>query len=156
LAVRWSPSQAWGVVSSLGQGVDDNWTALTAGQSGIHRITRFSTEGLSHHHLPAPSISSTSGPQRGRAAFDIRAAETTTSKRSAHPGIVGKRFRWSAVSGRPADRARMVATPSKLDDRAKPAQMSRAYEQFLASPARKADPSSRFLFGSIQFGPSAS
>ena len=30
-----------GVVSSLGEGVDANWAALTAGQSGIHTITRF-------------------------------------------------------------------------------------------------------------------
>jgi len=35
-----------GVVTSLGQGVDDNWTALTAGRSGIHRIGRFPTEHL--------------------------------------------------------------------------------------------------------------
>ncbi|GJD63611.1 beta-ketoacyl-ACP synthase [Methylobacterium frigidaeris] len=35
-----------GVVTSLGQGVADNWAALTAGHSGIHAITRFPTEGL--------------------------------------------------------------------------------------------------------------
>ncbi|WP_156382201.1 MULTISPECIES: beta-ketoacyl-ACP synthase [unclassified Aureimonas] len=35
-----------GLVSSLGQGVEDNWAALTAGRSGIHRITRFSTENM--------------------------------------------------------------------------------------------------------------
>jgi 3-oxoacyl-[acyl-carrier-protein] synthase II len=35
-----------GVVTSLGQGKDDTWAALTAGQSGIHRINRFPTEGL--------------------------------------------------------------------------------------------------------------
>lgn len=35
-----------GVVSSLGRGVEDNWAALTAGRSGIHRITRFATENL--------------------------------------------------------------------------------------------------------------
>ncbi|MEX6504939.1 beta-ketoacyl-ACP synthase [Jiella sp. M17.18] len=35
-----------GIVSSLGRGVDDNWAALKAGRSGIHRIERFSTEGL--------------------------------------------------------------------------------------------------------------
>jgi 3-oxoacyl-[acyl-carrier-protein] synthase II len=35
-----------GVVTSLGQGMADNWQALTAGKSGIHRITRFPTEGL--------------------------------------------------------------------------------------------------------------
>jgi 3-oxoacyl-[acyl-carrier-protein] synthase II len=35
-----------GVVTSLGAGKAENWTKLTAGQSGIREITRFSTEGL--------------------------------------------------------------------------------------------------------------
>ena len=35
-----------GVVTSLGRGQADNWRALTEGRSGIHRITRFPTEGL--------------------------------------------------------------------------------------------------------------
>ncbi|EFL90097.1 beta-ketoacyl-ACP synthase [Ahrensia sp. R2A130] len=35
-----------GVVSSLGKGKDENWAKLTAGESGIHRIDRFSTDGL--------------------------------------------------------------------------------------------------------------
>ncbi len=33
-----------GMVTSLGQGKADNWTALTSGKSGIHTITRFPTE----------------------------------------------------------------------------------------------------------------
>jgi 3-oxoacyl-[acyl-carrier-protein] synthase II len=35
-----------GVVTSLGQGKEENWAKLTAGVSGIHAITRFPTEGL--------------------------------------------------------------------------------------------------------------
>ena len=35
-----------GVVTSLGQGKADNWARLSAGQSGIHRITRFPVDGL--------------------------------------------------------------------------------------------------------------
>lgn len=35
-----------GVVTSLGQGLEDNWEALTAGTSGIHRINRFPIEHL--------------------------------------------------------------------------------------------------------------
>src|SRR6185369_12679866 len=35
-----------GVVTSLGAGREDNWKKLTAGESGIREITRFSTEGL--------------------------------------------------------------------------------------------------------------
>lgn len=35
-----------GVVSSLGTGKEENWAKLTNGQSGIHRIERFPTQGL--------------------------------------------------------------------------------------------------------------
>lgn len=35
-----------GIVTSLGEGKQANWQGLTAGRSGIHRITRFPTEGL--------------------------------------------------------------------------------------------------------------
>ncbi|MEQ8696960.1 MAG: beta-ketoacyl synthase N-terminal-like domain-containing protein [Bauldia litoralis] len=35
-----------GMITSLGRGVDANWPRLLAGDSGIHEITRFSTEGL--------------------------------------------------------------------------------------------------------------
>jgi 3-oxoacyl-[acyl-carrier-protein] synthase II len=35
-----------GVVTSLGAGKEDNWSKLTAGQSGIRAITRFPTDGL--------------------------------------------------------------------------------------------------------------
>jgi 3-oxoacyl-[acyl-carrier-protein] synthase II len=35
-----------GVVTSLGAGKNENWKKLTAGESGIHQITRFETDGL--------------------------------------------------------------------------------------------------------------
>jgi 3-oxoacyl-[acyl-carrier-protein] synthase II len=35
-----------GVVTSLGAGKTDNWTKLTAGESGIRTVTRFSIDGL--------------------------------------------------------------------------------------------------------------
>jgi 3-oxoacyl-[acyl-carrier-protein] synthase II len=35
-----------GVVTSLGVGMADNWRKLIAGESGVHAITRFATEGL--------------------------------------------------------------------------------------------------------------
>src|SRR5215475_5548683 len=35
-----------GVVTSLGAGKTENWTKLTAGESGIHTLTRFPIEGL--------------------------------------------------------------------------------------------------------------
>ncbi|MFK5981022.1 MAG: beta-ketoacyl-ACP synthase [Rhizobiaceae bacterium] len=36
----------YGVVTSLGRGVKDNWASLTKGKSGITKVDRFSTEGL--------------------------------------------------------------------------------------------------------------
>jgi 3-oxoacyl-[acyl-carrier-protein] synthase II len=35
-----------GILTSLGQGKNDNWQALTSGRSGISRITRFPIDGL--------------------------------------------------------------------------------------------------------------
>src|SRR3979411_2554490 len=35
-----------GIVTSLGAGKEDNWTKLTAGESGIRTITRFPIDGL--------------------------------------------------------------------------------------------------------------
>ncbi len=35
-----------GMVTSLGQGKEENWRRLSAGESGIHRLTRFPIEGL--------------------------------------------------------------------------------------------------------------
>lgn len=35
-----------GIVTSLGRGMADNWSALTEGRSGVHPITRFATDGL--------------------------------------------------------------------------------------------------------------
>ncbi|BAT61108.1 3-oxoacyl-[acyl-carrier-protein] synthase 2 [Variibacter gotjawalensis] len=35
-----------GIVSSLGQGKEDNWKKLTAGESGIREISRFATDGM--------------------------------------------------------------------------------------------------------------
>ncbi len=35
-----------GVITSLGAGLAENWSKLTAGQSGLSTITRFPTDGL--------------------------------------------------------------------------------------------------------------
>lgn len=35
-----------GAITCLGTGIEENWRRLTAGESGIHAITRFATEGL--------------------------------------------------------------------------------------------------------------
>ena len=35
-----------GILTSLGEGKAENWRRLSAGESGIHRLTRFPVEGL--------------------------------------------------------------------------------------------------------------
>ncbi len=37
-----------GTVTSLGRGKKDNWAALVAGKSGIHRIKRFPDRGIEY------------------------------------------------------------------------------------------------------------
>lgn len=74
-----------GVVTSLGEGKDANWKALSAGKSGIKKISRFSTQGLRTHiagtvdfmepeEISAPAISysmadSTAGEALEQAGF---------------------------------------------------------------------------------------
>lgn len=56
-----------GLVTSLGQGKADNWAKLTAGKSGIHRITRFPLDAL------RTTIAGTVDylPESGRTAPDL-------------------------------------------------------------------------------------
>lgn len=56
-----------GLVTSLGQGKTDNWAKLTAGKSGIHRITRFPLDTLK------TTIAGTVDylPESGRTAPDL-------------------------------------------------------------------------------------
>ena len=35
-----------GIVTSLGEGKEDNWSSLTSGLSGVRKISRFSTDEL--------------------------------------------------------------------------------------------------------------
>lgn len=74
-----------GVVTSLGEGKEANWNAVSEGKSGIRKISRFSTEGLRTHiagtvdfmdteEISAPAISysmadSTAGEALDQAGF---------------------------------------------------------------------------------------
>src|SRR5260221_9538948 len=70
-----------GVVTSLGSGKADNWTKLTAGESGIRTITRFPTDGLKTtmagavDFVPVEPFSSTDLSER---LADIAAEEAIT------------------------------------------------------------------------------
>ncbi|MBN8983416.1 MAG: beta-ketoacyl-ACP synthase [Rhizobiales bacterium] len=77
-----------GVVTSLGAGKTDNWAKLTAGESGLHTITRFPTDGLkttmagSIDFVPVDPFSSTD--------LSERLADLVTEEAVAQAGIGSK------------------------------------------------------------------
>ena len=77
-----------GVVTSLGAGREDNWRKLTAGESGIREITRFSTEGMKTRIAGAIDFV----PLERRTSPDLseRLAEMAAEEAIAQSGI-GKR-----------------------------------------------------------------
>jgi len=76
-----------GVVTSLGAGKADNWAKLTAGESGIRAITRFSTDGLKTRiagtidYLP---------PQPNSAALSESFADLVAEEAIAQSGLDGR------------------------------------------------------------------
>ncbi|HEX7789412.1 MAG TPA: beta-ketoacyl-ACP synthase [Afipia sp.] len=74
-----------GVVTSLGAGKSDNWSRLTAGESGIRTITRFPTDGLKTtmagtvDFIPVEPFSST--------VLSERLADVATEEAVAQAGI---------------------------------------------------------------------
>ena len=103
-----------GVVTSLGIGTADNWRKLTAGESGIHAITRFATEGLKTRiagtidFVPVEPLSS---PAAVRATG--RDGGGGSDRGCPHRGA--RRFPGPALPGGPADRARMAAASDVAD-----------------------------------------
>ncbi|MEA2874203.1 MAG: 3-oxoacyl-[acyl-carrier-protein] synthase [Hyphomicrobiales bacterium] len=77
-----------GVVTSLGAGREENWRKLTAGESGIREITRFSTAGLKTRI--AGSIDFVPLEQHTSPALSERLAEMAAEEAIVQSGI-GKR-----------------------------------------------------------------
>jgi len=74
-----------GVVTSLGEGLDDNWAALTAGKSGIHRINRFPIEHL--RTTIAGTIDFIPYAPKTAPALTLATGETATEEAIAMAGI---------------------------------------------------------------------
>jgi len=137
-----------GVVSSLGQGVKDNWAALTSGKSGIHPITRFPSEGLSTRICGTVDFIDIPAPNTVERSFAF--ARETTIEALAQAGISGD-FNGPLFLAAPPIEPEWSAR-FDLGDRVRPDQMTgNAYEQFLAVLREKADPvyHEAILFGSI-------
>jgi 3-oxoacyl-[acyl-carrier-protein] synthase II len=85
-----------GVVTSLGVGKVDNWASLTAGKSGIHRITRFPTEGLRTTiagtvdtlKIPAPFCAPNLSHELARLAASEAVAESEIGGKGDFPGAL--------------------------------------------------------------------
>ena len=81
-----------GLVTSLGAGKADNWSRLTAGQSGIHAITRFPTEGLrtkiagTIDYLPPQTSAAALSESFARLAAEEAIAESGIGSRGNFPG----------------------------------------------------------------------
>jgi 3-oxoacyl-[acyl-carrier-protein] synthase II len=81
-----------GLVTSLGAGKTDNWTRLTAGESGIHAITRFPTEGLrttiagTIDYLPPQTSSAALSESFAMLAAEEAVAESGIGSRGDFPG----------------------------------------------------------------------
>lgn len=77
-----------GVVTSLGAGKTDNWAKLTAGQSGIREITRFSTEGLKTR--VAGTVDFVPTEPSCAAALSERLAEMAVDEAVSESGVGGR------------------------------------------------------------------
>ncbi len=81
-----------GVVTSLGAGKTDNWQKLTAGESGIHAIKRFSTEGLrtriagTIEFLPVEDNTPTHTENLARLAVEEAISESGIGSKGDFPG----------------------------------------------------------------------
>ncbi|QBK31319.1 beta-ketoacyl-ACP synthase [Roseitalea porphyridii] len=79
-----------GVVSPLGRGKKDNWDALTAGRSGIHRIARFPTDHL--RTTIAGTVDFMTAPEDGSAALTYALAEAAVLEALDEAGLDGGDF----------------------------------------------------------------
>ncbi|CAN7365280.1 beta-ketoacyl-ACP synthase [Rhizobium sp. LjRoot98] len=137
-----------GVITSLGQGVEDNWKALTSGVSGIHKITRFPTEGLSTRI--SGTVDFIDLPAENAVERSYAFARETTAEALAQAGISSD-FNGPLFLAAPPIEPEWSAR-FELADRSRPSQKpGDAYDRFLAAMRDRADPvfHEAALFGAI-------
>ncbi len=136
-----------GVITSLGQGLDDNWAALTGGVSGIHKITRFPTDALSTRISGTVDFIEIPAENAVERSYAM-ARETTLEAlaQAAFPAISTARSSW-----RPRRSARMECPFRACRPLAAVEPAGRRLNRFLAAMRQKADPTfhEAVLFGSI-------
>ncbi|WP_439618945.1 beta-ketoacyl-ACP synthase [Shinella sp.] len=137
-----------GVITSLGQGLKDNWAALTGGVSGIHGITRFPVEGLNTRI--SGTVDFIDLPVENPVERSFAYARETTDEALAQAGLSGD-------FGGPLFLAAPPIEPDWSDrfalaDRAPPSQRpGDAYDRFLSVLRDKPEPAlhEAWAFGAI-------
>ncbi len=137
-----------GVITSLGQGLKDNWTALVDGVSGIHGITRFPVDGLNTRI--SGTVDFIELPVENPVERSYAYARETADEALAQAGLSGD-------FGGPLFLAAPPIEPDWRDrfalaDRAPPSQRpGDAYDRFLAVLREKAEPAlhEAWAFGAI-------
>jgi 3-oxoacyl-[acyl-carrier-protein] synthase II len=74
-----------GIVTSLGKGKAENWTALTAGRSGIHSITRFPVDHLST--TIAGTVDFLEASDKGASALTFQLADLAAAEAIEQAGL---------------------------------------------------------------------
>ncbi|MGN6570867.1 MAG: beta-ketoacyl-ACP synthase [Pseudolabrys sp.] len=134
-----------GVVTSLGAGKTDNWKKLTSGESGIHAISRFRTDGLktriagSVDFLGTPDCTAALSEQLADLAAEEAVAQSGLGRPGDFPGplflaVPPIEMEWS--------QRLEVGARSGSNDKVTYADLLRVSDQFPAYHGR-------FLFGSV-------
>ncbi|MCM2474895.1 beta-ketoacyl-ACP synthase [Rhizobium sp. CG5] len=135
-----------GVITSLGQGLEDNWSALTGGVSGIHAINRFPTEGLSTRI--SGTVDFIDLPAANAVERSYAMARETTIEALAAAGLSGDFAGPLFLAAPPVEPE--WADRFALSDRAPPpSHPGDAYERFLTAMRERPDP---VFLEAVQFG----
>ncbi|OLP56616.1 beta-ketoacyl-ACP synthase II [Rhizobium rhizosphaerae] len=137
-----------GVMTSLGQGLADNWRALTDGVSGIHAVSRFPTDGLSTRI--AGTVDFLDLPLQNAVERSYAMARETTIEALAQAGMSSD-FNGPLFLAAPPIEPEWSARFA-LADRAGPSQKpDDAYDRFLAAMRERPDPAfhEAALFGAV-------
>ena len=135
-----------GVITSLGQGLADNWTALTSGRSGIHNVTRFPTDKLSTRI--SGTVDFIKVPAENSVERSFAFARETTAEALAQAGLSGDFDGPLFLAAPPVEPE--WSDRFALADRAPPSKTEGdAYDRFLAAMRQRPDP---VFLEAVQFG----
>jgi 3-oxoacyl-[acyl-carrier-protein] synthase II len=135
-----------GVITSLGQGLVDNWAALTSGTSGIHKISRFPTDKLSTRI--SGTVDFIDVPAENSVERSFAFARETTIEALAQAGLSGDFDGPLFLAAPPVEPE--WSDRFALADRAPPSKVEGdAYDRFLAAMRQRPDP---VFLEAVQFG----